>query len=472
MAGKGGLKIVFVGGGSLRILPIVRGLLHRHPAALDGGAIRLVDRVVSRAETVGRLLDRIPERKNATFDISWSSDIERSLDGADVLYVTMAVGRTDLFLKAQKVCMQNGFIASDQISPTGAFLALTAGPTILRFARLMEKSCPTARMLIYANPVAVYSGMVGNHTKVSALGLCGGFANHRYDLTRILTGRDGYSEEYDVDVAGVNHLSFIIRGRHRGRDLYELIAAACRKPFRRIALPRERPAMRTHINYGLIKLREMHRRFGYIIYSTEGDGMAHLFHEEMYERSMAKWAPPSPEAVCDAERSSQRNREKMQQEYESYVGKDLDARFWAKMDREGHRLWGRNTADVTLLALKGLAGLGREKLVGSRPHRGAVDGFPERAVLEFSQFADRDGFHAAPGLFVPPCFHGLIAALSMHQTLLGDAIAAGDPKILADALFAYPIHQNTRASRRMFRRLVRIFGPQIPDVFQKTVDYL
>jgi len=230
--------------------------------------------------------------------------------------------------------------------------------------------------------------------------------------------------------------------------------------------------MRTHINYGLIKLREMHRRFGYIIYSTEGDGMAHLFHEEMYERSMAKWAPPSPEAICDAERSSQRNREKMQQEYESYLGKDLDARFWAKMDREGHRLWGRNTADVTLLALKGLAGLGREKLVGSRPHRGAVDGFPERAVLEFSQFADRDGFHAVPGLFVPPCFHGLIAALSMHQTLLGDAIAAGDPKILADALFAYPIHQNTRASRRMFRRLVRIFGPQIPDVFQKTVDYL
>ena len=49
------MNVVFVGGGSFRTLPIVRGVL-QNPKVLDGGEIRLVDFNLPRVETVARLM--------------------------------------------------------------------------------------------------------------------------------------------------------------------------------------------------------------------------------------------------------------------------------------------------------------------------------------------------------------------------------------------------------------------------------
>ena len=54
------MNVVFVGGGSFRTLPIVRGVL-QNPMVLNGGEIRLVDFNLPRVETVARLIMRTPE---------------------------------------------------------------------------------------------------------------------------------------------------------------------------------------------------------------------------------------------------------------------------------------------------------------------------------------------------------------------------------------------------------------------------
>ena len=72
---------------------------------------------------------------------------------------------------------------------------------------------------------------------------------------------------------------------------------------------------------------------------------------------------------------------------------------------------------------------------------------------------------------LPDCFHGLVSALSMHQTMLGDAIAAADPKLFAHALFAYPVNQNSKASKALWRELLYIHRNEINPVFQKAKDY-
>ena len=78
------LKIVCVGGGSYRLLPILRGVFAVRPV-LDGGEVRLVDRVLPRAEAVGRLLMRTPEYHNLNCKVTWSDDLDRAL--ADALFV-------------------------------------------------------------------------------------------------------------------------------------------------------------------------------------------------------------------------------------------------------------------------------------------------------------------------------------------------------------------------------------------------
>ncbi|MEI8247644.1 MAG: hypothetical protein WCI51_17545 [Lentisphaerota bacterium] len=79
------MNITFVGGGSLRILPIVRALF-QNPEVFEGGSIRLVDLKLERAEAVGTLIKRCPEYRNVNCEVVWTTDLDRALDGADLFY--------------------------------------------------------------------------------------------------------------------------------------------------------------------------------------------------------------------------------------------------------------------------------------------------------------------------------------------------------------------------------------------------
>jgi alpha-galactosidase/6-phospho-beta-glucosidase family protein len=110
--------------------------------------------------------------------------------------------------------------------------------------------------------------------------------------------------------------------------------------------------------------------------------------------------------------------------------------------------------------------------VASHTNRGhAVDGFTERTALEYSFYMDESGLSPAADLYVPSPFEGLISALAEHQTLLGDAIATEDPRTLFQALYAYPIQQNTRNSRKLYRELLKVHKPDIPAWCQEAATY-
>ncbi len=213
------MKVTFLGGGSLRLLPILRGIMGEIPEVFRGGEIRLLDRRQERAEAVARLIEACPEYQNVSCKITCPEEIDAALEGIDVLYLTMAARREPSETLAAFAAQEHGYYSSDQLSVNGAFLSLRLGNTILDIARKMEKLCPQALMLIFPNPVSVYSCMVNTYTKIKALGICGGFNNHRWDLSR-LCGRNEFDPDWNVVAAGVNHLSFILRGEYKGEDLY------------------------------------------------------------------------------------------------------------------------------------------------------------------------------------------------------------------------------------------------------------
>ncbi|HEY3325282.1 MAG TPA: hypothetical protein VGP72_32820 [Planctomycetota bacterium] len=463
------MKVVFVGGGSYRTLPIVRAAM-AEKKLFQGGEIRLVDMNLSRAETVGRLIMKTPEYAGSNCRVTWTDKLERALPGAEMVSVSFPVGSPVVCRLSDQACLEHGFFGSDQLSVSGAFRSVTGGTIILQIAKLMEKHCPKAWLVDFANPVAVYSGMVNNHTKVRALGVCGGFTNHRWDLTRLLFDKDEYSDEFRVASAGVNHLSFIVRGTYRGKDIYELFDKALARPNWKPCRTPKYPQMEASIRYGLARLAEMRWRFGPIIFSTEGDGMMHIFFQEMRERMLKDHRPLTREqAEKDATRGTI-EREKADVEFRGYLDRTLTREFWAQGPLENPR-FAANPADATVVVLKALGGVSRQWLAASLPNRGAVKGFADRTVLEYSLTMDEDGVKPDADLEVPDCFHGLISALATHQTLLGDAIAARDPKLFSDALFAYPIYQNTREAKALWRELLQIHKKEMPAEFQKARDY-
>jgi len=464
------MKIAFIGGGSFQTISVVRSAM-AEPKVFDGGEINLYDLNVPRAETIGRLLMRTPEYARIKCTVRWGTTLDKALDGADAVSVVIPVGSPMVTRLSDQTCMRRGFIGGDQLSASGAFRSLTGGQILWNIAKKMEKRCPDAWLACFANPVAVYSGLVNNHTKIKCLGVCGGYQNHMWDLTRLM-GRDAFCPDYNVEVAGINHCSFIIRGTLHGKDIYRLLAKHLTPDWRppRIGAPWS-PVMRRHIRYGLLKLAEQFRKFGVVTFSTEGDGMAHLFYEEMFERSREHFRPLTRAQIARRIESWQQARRQHDDSLRALLDSDLGDDFWADHPRK-HRGFGRSDNHITVKIIKALAGVGPQKIVTSRPNLGAVAGFKDRTVLEYSQILDRDSIVPYGDLAIPDAYHAVIAPLATHQTLLGDAIATNDPKTLFHALHAYPIHQNTRASRTLWKELLDIHKDEIPAIFQKTKQYL
>ena len=67
------MNMLFIGGGSLRILPILRGVFEQVPKVFREGEIRLVDLQLERAEAVGRMLLSCPDRQCAPVPAQWKT---------------------------------------------------------------------------------------------------------------------------------------------------------------------------------------------------------------------------------------------------------------------------------------------------------------------------------------------------------------------------------------------------------------
>lgn len=464
------MKVVFIGGGSYRTLPVVRAAM-AYPKIFHGGEIRLVDFNLDRVATVARMIMKTPEYAGSDCKITWTNKLEKALPGADLVTVSFPVGGFKTGCLSGQACLKHGLFGSDQISLTGAFCSITGGGIFLDIARKMEKHCPKAWLVHYANPVAVYSGLVNNHTKIRALGICGGFANHRWDLSRLLLNRDEYCEDFKVSSAGVNHLAFIVRGTYRGKDIYQMLDERLAGGLKPLRLPSiKRASMRESIHYSMARFLEMHKRFRSIIFSTEGDGMMHIFFEEMRAKMLKHYKPKTALQIDRLMRDSAARRARMDADFKSKLGVDLSPAFWAE-DWIRNPLFAAYPGEATVKILKALGGVSREWLAASRPNGGAVRGFKDRTVLEYSMHLDKNGVHPEPDLEVPDVFQGLISSLATHQTLLGDAVASNDPKIFAEALFAYPVQQNTRQVKALWRELLKIHAAEMPGEFQRAAEY-
>jgi alpha-galactosidase/6-phospho-beta-glucosidase family protein len=462
------MKVVFFGGGSFRTLPIVRAAMRR-PEVLAGGEIQLLDLNLARAETVGRLIQATPECRRSGCRVSWTDQASVALPGADLVSVSMPVGGWETCALSEQASRRHGFIGSDQLSVSGAFRSLTGGRIVLDLARQMERHCPRAWLVCFANPVAVYSGMVNNHTAIRALGVCGGFANHRYDLSRLL-GVDAYREGYEVASAGVNHCSVLLRGTYHGEDVYKLIADYRRAGGKLPAFRGSAPAQ-VWLRAALRLMHTLLDRTGHILFSLEGDGLYHFFPDEILAMSNAR--PPLSRARLRAIAAAGRARRAEQDaELRAFLSAPLlDDAFWAGPGAT-HGWLAPAGVDLTAIIISALSGATRETFAASHPSRGAVRGIKDRTVVEYTVTLDRQGLTPAPDLAMPDSYHGMMAALATHQTMLGDACATADPQLFAQALLAYPVQPYSGALRRLSRDLLRIHQAEIAPVFQQAKDYL
>jgi alpha-galactosidase len=213
-------RICFVGGGSYNWMPKLLGDLAVTPEL--HGSVVLHDLNPSALEDIQRYGRKVFDANASRFSIETTTDLERALDGAEFVVVTITTGGLPTMALDLEIPERYGIYQSvgDTVGPGGLSRALRNVPVMVGIARAMERRCPNAWMLNLTNPLTVLTRVVSMTTRIKVMGLCHELFGVRSGLIRMFGGSP---DDFEMRVAGVNHLIWLLDMTIRGRDGLQMV---------------------------------------------------------------------------------------------------------------------------------------------------------------------------------------------------------------------------------------------------------
>jgi alpha-galactosidase len=205
-------------------------------------------------QIVGRIVSasKLPTKVTAT------TDRRKALDGAKYVMNCVRIGGLEAFADDIRIPLKYGVdqCVGDTICAGGIMYGQRTIPAMMDFCKDMRDVCDANVLhLNYANPMAMNTWACLDHGKVNTVGLCHGVQNGWRQIGRAL-GLDDHTE-IDIICSGINHQTWYIGLKHKGRDITkdELVAAFEKHP---VFSDQEKVRI------------DVLKRFGY--YSTESNG--------------------------------------------------------------------------------------------------------------------------------------------------------------------------------------------------------
>jgi alpha-galactosidase len=211
-------RIVLVGAGSVEFTRNLLGDILSFDALRDAEIV-LHDIDPDRLRTAERMAAWTAGALGAKPTIRGSLDRREALTGADVVINTIQVGGARATQADFDVPGRYGlqYTINDTINVGGVLRGLRTIPVVLGIAVDMADVCPDALFLNYTNPMGMLVRGVHEAVGFPTVGLC----HSVYWTVDRLAGYLGLPPaEVEALSAGVNHLAWLMRLEHRGRDLY------------------------------------------------------------------------------------------------------------------------------------------------------------------------------------------------------------------------------------------------------------
>ncbi len=216
---KDDFKFVFVGAGSsVFTLRLIGDILKEK--SIKRGHLALVDINADLLKETEEAVRRLIEFSGREFEITAHTDYRKALEGTDYLFMTIAVGAYPRWKKDIEISTRHGVLQSvgDTIGPGGIIRALRTIPVVLDIAREMERVCPDAWIINYANPEGAICLALQKYTKIRNFGLCHGTPDMAKQLAEQVF--DVPIECFSYRAAGINHLTWFTDLRVDGEDVY------------------------------------------------------------------------------------------------------------------------------------------------------------------------------------------------------------------------------------------------------------
>jgi alpha-galactosidase len=263
------IKIAMIGAGSIGF---TRRLMQDILAVPELGDTHfaLTDISPRNLDMVAQLCRRDVQANQLPATVDGTTDRRAAITAADYVICTIRQGGLEAFATDIDIPLKYGVdqCVGDTICAGGIMYAQRTIPALLEFCRdIREVAKPQAVFLNYSNPMAMNTWACNSYGRVRTIGLCHGVQGAHWQITRVienwakqekLVPQDYamHRREVDVIAAGLNHQTWFIQVKWRGRDMIAML------PELFAMHPKYRETEKVRI--------DVLNRFGY--YSTESNG--------------------------------------------------------------------------------------------------------------------------------------------------------------------------------------------------------
>jgi len=248
-------KIAFIGAGSVGF---TRTLLTDIMSVPEFRNIEIAFTDISQhnLDMVLKLCQRDLESNGFNTKITATTNRREALKGAKYVVNCVRIGMLEAFSHDIEIPLKYGIdqCVGDTLCAGGIMYGQRGIAAMLDFCKdIREVSAPGAVMLNYANPNAMLTWAANKYGGVNTIGLCHGVQGGHHQIATALGLK---KDELDIICAGINHQTWYISIKHKGRDLTGKILEAYEKD--------EKLSQTEKVRIDML------RRFGY--YSTESNG--------------------------------------------------------------------------------------------------------------------------------------------------------------------------------------------------------
>jgi len=228
------VKVAVVGGGSTYTPELVDGFARLY-GALPVDELVLVDPATDRLDVIGPLGQRIFARYGHPGRVSWTSDLDAGLTGADTVIIQLRVGGQAARISDETFPLECDCIGQETTGAGGLAKALRTVPVVLDVARrARQRAAAGAWIVAFTNPVGIITRALLDDGH-RAVGLC----NVAIGLQRRFAGLlDVSPESVILDHVGLNHLTWERAATVDGVDLLpKLLAEHGKELAERVQIP-------------------------------------------------------------------------------------------------------------------------------------------------------------------------------------------------------------------------------------------
>ncbi|GAB0114212.1 alpha-galactosidase [Acidisoma sp. C75] len=410
-------KIAILGAGSVGFTrTLVRDILC--VPELREIEIALTDINPHNLEMIRQILERMVAASGMPARITATGERARALDGARYVICCIRQGGLEAFQEDIAIPLKYGVdqCVGDTICAGGIMYGQRTIPAMLDFCRDIKTYAePGARLLNYANPMAMNTWAAKVHGGVETIGLCHGVQHGWRQIAEVL-GAEPHDVEYIC--TGINHQTWYIDLRVKGRPVgqAELLAAFEAHPVY---------ARQEKVRIDVL------RRFGF--YSTESNGHLSEYlpwyrkrpEETLRWIDLSQWIHGETGGYL---RICTEGRNWFEEEYPRYL-REAEVPIAPSQRTDEH-------ASHIIEALEtGRVYRGHFNVV----NQGLVTNLPADAIVESPGFVDRFGLNMVAGLRLPDaCAASCIASINV-QRLAVQAAISGDIDTLKRAMLHDPL---------------------------------